>query len=645
VYGKSDELLGKEQFGESKEYDRKQYYFGPYTKDKGEKIGKAYRFKLVAKALSGDDENLFNITIWPADSEAFSYKFFVRLLAQEGAKMYFYPEIPARVAKITFCNYDMDPHGGHGILYDRELNRWHKIKDSSSAHWAQTPVHLAYTLDHAKRLTYIITKETQRNANMGMRVEDGQGNLLPIYFQEGKPMPVMEVKKEVIKIEQAAEVKCNNKFIFDATKSYDPQNRKIIYFWDFGDGTSSIEPIVTHIYEKPGTYIVKLTVRNDSGLECDTSEVMQTVRINSAPKVAFTSSALSGRVCPQQETTFDASATTDDTPDKLTYRWDFGDGMSSDGRSVEHVYKKGGTYEAKLTVNDNWGLPCSISTDTVNVSLNKQPQAVAGEDISTCTGSEVIFDGWRSRGEEKSNLNYNWDFGDGATSQGKSVKHTYQKGGKYEVILTVDDGKSKKCSAAIDKLVATVNTPPVAKLAAVGPVCVNTEVNFNASDSSDADNNPLKYIWNFGDGTTVEGPAKISHTYKTGGEYNVSVTVDDQTKSSCAKDTQSIKLRVNRPPVADAGPNLVCCIGTESKFDGSGSTDPDLDALTYTWDFGDGNSAQGVKAKHIYTKVGKYTVTLTVKDNSGTPCDTAKDTFEATVHDKPVSVIEIKEKR
>ncbi|MFH0913608.1 MAG: PKD domain-containing protein, partial [Candidatus Omnitrophota bacterium] len=206
----------------------------------------------------------------------------------------------------------------------------------------------------------------------------------------------------------------------------------------------------------------------------------------------------------------------------------------------------------------------------------------------------------------------------------------------------VDDGKGKRCSAAIDKFVADVNTKPVAQLADIRAVCVNTEVNFDASGSSDADGNALKYAWDFGDGKTMEGPAKVSHTYKTGGEYNVSVTVDDQTKTPCSKDTKSINLRVNRPPVADAGPNLVCCVGTESKFDGSSSSDPDGDLLSYAWNLGDGNSATGQKIKYIYTKPGKYTITLTVKDNSGTSCDTATDSFEATVSDKPVSVMDIK---
>ena len=55
---------------------------------------------------------------------------------------------------------------------------------------------------------------------------------------------------------------------------------------------------------------------------------------------------------------------------------------------------------------------------------------------------------------------------------------------------------------------------------------------------------------------------------------------------------------------------------TEYRFDGSGSSDPNKDALTYAWDFGDGSRGSGVTATHIYAAAGSYEVTLTVSDGS-----------------------------
>lgn len=51
-------------------------------------------------------------------------------------------------------------------------------------------------------------------------------------------------------------------------------------------------------------------------------------------------------------------------------------------------------------------------------------------------------------------------------------------------------------------------------------------------------------------------------------------------------------------------------------FDASASSDPDGDALSYSWDFGNGAQAQGMKATHTYKVAGTYNVRLTVGDGS-----------------------------
>ena len=53
-------------------------------------------------------------------------------------------------------------------------------------------------------------------------------------------------------------------------------------------------------------------------------------------------------------------------------------------------------------------------------------------------------------------------------------------------------------------------------------------------------------------------------------------------------------------------------------FDGTGSTDPDGDALVFDWDFGDGTSTQGAStAQHSYAAPGSYVATLKVADPAG----------------------------
>jgi probable HAF family extracellular repeat protein len=75
----------------------------------------------------------------------------------------------------------------------------------------------------------------------------------------------------------------------------------------------------------------------------------------------------------------------------------------------------------------------------------------------------------------------------------------------------------------------------------------------------------------------------------------------------------------NRPPVADAGGPYQGRKKKEAiEFDGRGSTDPDGDALTYIWNFGDGTpTAAGATPSHVYERLGTYTATLTVSDGRG----------------------------
>ena len=56
---------------------------------------------------------------------------------------------------------------------------------------------------------------------------------------------------------------------------------------------------------------------------------------------------------------------------------------------------------------------------------------------------------------------------------------------------------------------------------------------------------------------------------------------------------------------------------TEYRFSASGSSDPDGDALSYAWDFGDGQRASGATATHRYNTPGAFTVVLTVRDDGG----------------------------
>jgi hypothetical protein len=267
-------------------YDNKFYYFDPLSITDGEKIGSFYRFTVEITATTGGDTNLFKVDVSPNSAKVSSPNITFRLLPEEGSKMYFYPLIPAGTSKIIIQNYDLDQDGGTSSLHDPEDETEYDVLDSESGQWKATEL----TLSSAKGrfLDYIITKGTQYEAHAGLRITDADGNPIPIYFRK-------------------QDMGGCNEFTFDATSSFDPDNQALTYRWDFGDGTISEEPIVTHRYESGGEYNVILSVQDSSGLDCDTAVSSQVVTVNTPPVADLTGP---NTACTSQEVTFDASGST-----------------------------------------------------------------------------------------------------------------------------------------------------------------------------------------------------------------------------------------------------------------------------------------------------------------------------------------------
>jgi len=399
----------------------------------------------------------------------------------------------------------------------------------------------------------------------------------------------------------------------------------------------------THKYEKGGTYKVVLIVDDMLGTECSTACAEKYLKINTRPVANAGGDIVLCNFKPADEymVRFKGSGS-DADGDALLYTWTFGDGESATGSRVNHVYAKGGNYKAALTVDDGSGTPCSVASESIDVKVMKPPMAkVSPKYAKVCLGEPVTFDGSSSFVEDGQAGSYAWDFGDGTKGQGTVVTHKYEKGGKYYATLSLTDGRvcgdGMAAPVSTDGTSVAVNSPPVAKLAKIDPVCVDTKALFDATGSYDPDGDSLVYMWDFGDGTKAEGNAKESHVYKKGGNYTVKVTVSDGQDTSCSTAMTTADVKVNTPPVADVGVCTICCVGMPGSFDATPSHDPDGDKLAYTWDFGDGSTASGAKVTHTYDKSGKYKITLKVDDNSGTPCGVSYLCFEADIHESPVA--------
>jgi len=116
--------------------------------------------------------------------------------------------------------------------------------------------------------------------------------------------------------------------------------------------------------------------------------------------------------------------------------------------------------------------------------------------------------------------------------------------------------------------------------------------------------------------THTAGTVNWTPDYSQAGTYNVTFNASNLLPGS-AVSVITIS-DVNRAPTANPGGPYNGVALTPLIFDGSASSDPDGNVLTYAWDFGDGGSAAGNKPSHTYAAGGLYTVSLTVTD-SGTP--------------------------
>ncbi len=113
------------------------------------------------------------------------------------------------------------------------------------------------------------------------------------------------------------------------------------YYWDFGDGNSSTEFEPVHTYADTGIYEVKLVV--NQGTTCPDS-IERLVKIFPEFQVDF---EFDGVHCPKDTIHFtDLSIAT--YPPLTSWKWDFGDGRTSEMQNPGHAYSVGGTYPVQL---------------------------------------------------------------------------------------------------------------------------------------------------------------------------------------------------------------------------------------------------------------------------------------------------------
>jgi PKD repeat protein len=420
---------------------------------------------------------------------------------------------------------------------------------------------------------------------------------------------------------------------FDGTGSSDVETpANLTYEWDFGDGS----PLVTGTKAAVGSvqhqfatgdaqYTVSLKVTDGGG--ASTSDTVDVIVGAFAPVAAYTVDHSPANV--DQLVTFDGSGSSDPEGSALTYAWSYTFGGSAPidlgtTASVQHTFTTVGTYAVSLRVtdaDDNY-----TTTLTKNLSVqNTAPTASATASPSQpWQAAPVAFDASASSDVESaaSALTYAWDFdGDGtADATGVTAQHAFASSGPMTVTLSVTDPQGLTGTKNLNLFVQP-NGAPTADLGTPTPNPAHNgqTVAFDGSGSSDPDiitgDSVASYSWDFGDGSALATTDTAEHAYADAGVYDVVLTVTDE---HGATDTATTQVTVtNAAPTAVATAPSSALVDHQVTFDGTGSSDPDGDGLTYLWEFPDSSTATTATVAKTFHTGGSYEAKLTVTDPYG----------------------------
>ncbi|MFA5772659.1 MAG: PKD domain-containing protein, partial [Thermoplasmata archaeon] len=356
---------------------------------------------------------------------------------------------------------------------------------------------------------------------------------------------------------------------------------------------------------------------------------------NYLPMAKFTTS---GDTNTSSAITFDASESFDPNGDALTYSWDFGDGTTGSGKTVNHTYSTQGDFTVTLTVKDskNNANEFGASATVINQltitkkslaigSGNKLPIAsvMANEaninkgDILNFSINEVIsLDASKSTDPDGQVASVSWNMGDGSPAKtGKTVTHTYTAEGTYSVVAKLTDDKSGETQFPFSVVIA--NKPPTAKIS-VNTQNVNKsdtlkysigeELTFDASKSTDIDGQVASVSWDMG-GEAQESGKTVKYTFTTEGSYDVVAKLTDD---KGAETTFAFTIDIgNGPPIAAIKVNGAevssddtitdITANKEIAFDASQSYDREGSIKSVSWDMGDGKKKSGLTVKYAYT--------------------------------------------
>lgn len=224
---------------------------------------------------------------------------------------------------------------------------------------------------------------------------------------------------------------------------------------------------------------------------------------------------------------------------------------------------------------------CSYSIpDVFPLTVFPLTVANAGADSSICEGAQLSL-------TATGGISYQWS--NGLSAQSVNIKPSTTT--IYSVTVTDANG----CSAS-DQATVTVIPMPVANAGNDTSVCSGSAITLNATGGAN-------FLWN-------DGNASASLTVSPDTNTTYSVTVSN---SFCTS-TDDVNIVVNPLPDVSFSSDITS---------GCGPLPADFTCITpeqaalYAWQFGDGETSDGIRVNHIFRSSGKFNVSLTVTDDNG----------------------------
>ncbi|NIK74695.1 PKD repeat protein [Thermonema lapsum] len=225
----------------------------------------------------------------------------------------------------------------------------------------------------------------------------------------------------------------NNQLTFEdlSTWSFNPPHATNGYYWNFGDGTYSVEANPRKVYTAAGDYLVQLTIRDAGGCMASVSKMVSIIQ---GPIAYFEPPAL---ICQGNAVQFFSQS----TGSIAAYEWTIDGQVISTEANPFLTFSTPGTHEVSLRVFSPNGCDNLYSQ---NVDVKGLPIVLFTSTPSRTNPLSIDFFNQSSGG-----VSFLWDFGDGSQSNDLSPSHVYSLPGIYRVELTATsvDG----CSSSFAK--------------------------------------------------------------------------------------------------------------------------------------------------------------------------------------------------